>query len=390
MAFFIFCKVCYNKSHKGIDILWGTAVMTGPGQMIAKDSLNAFRITLSVLLVALISAAFYIISRHNYLLFHGTMEAFSLVIAGATFTVAWNSRRVVRNGYLLFIGIVFLAVAVTGMVHTLAYQGMGVFPGYGPNLPTQLWVAGRYLLSLALLAAPLTIGRKFNLPLVVISFAAADVLILVTVFTGHFPTAYVPGSGLTTFKIASEYVIGTILLASIFFLLRKRQGLNPELTRMMVFAAAAFIVSDMAFTLYADVYGVANMIGHIANVVGYFLVYKALIETSLVKPYDTLFRELKMSETNLANQATDLAAANARLTRVIEERTKAEQEIARQQKRYHDTLDHMLEGCQIIDFNWKYVYVNQGATVTRPPIRRKPRRPYHDGSLSGHRKDGTF
>jgi len=139
--------------------------------------------------------------------------------------------------------------------------------------------------------------------------------------------------------------------------------LNPELTRLMVFAAAAFIVSDLAFTLYSDVYGVANMIGHVANAVGYFLVYKALVETSLVKPYDTLFRELKMSETNLADQAADLAAANARLTREIEERTKAEQEIARQEKRFRDTLDHMLEGCQIIDFNWKYVYVNHGASL---------------------------
>ncbi|PBQ34828.1 histidine kinase [Sphingobacteriaceae bacterium] len=29
------------------------------------------------------------------------------------------------------------------------------------------------------------------------------------------------------------------------------------------------------------------------------------------------------------------------------------------EKRFHGTVDHLLEGLQIIDFNWRYVYVNE-------------------------------
>lgn len=44
---------------------------------------------------------------------------------------------IMGNGYLLFIGIAFFLVAGIDLVHTLAYKGIGVFPAYGANLPTQ-------------------------------------------------------------------------------------------------------------------------------------------------------------------------------------------------------------------------------------------------------------
>ena len=83
----------------------------------------------------------YLTSLFGYLLFHSTAEVFSIVVACGIFMVAWNSRRFLDNNYLLFIGIAYLFVALLDLVHTLAYAGMGVFPGYATNLPTQLWIA---------------------------------------------------------------------------------------------------------------------------------------------------------------------------------------------------------------------------------------------------------
>jgi PAS domain S-box-containing protein len=45
----------------------------------------------------------------------------------------------------------------------------------------------------------------------------------------------------------------------------------------------------------------------------------------------------------------------------ITEKVRAEEKIREDEKRYRETLDSMIEGCQIIDFNWKYVYVNPTA-----------------------------
>ncbi len=42
----------------------------------------------------------------------------------------------------------------------------------------------------------------------------------------------------------------------------------------------------------------------------------------------------------------------------ITERKYAEKELLESEKRYHRVLDTMMEGCQIIDYDWRYVYVN--------------------------------
>jgi hypothetical protein len=83
----------------------------------------------------------YLLSRVNYLLFHCSVEVFSIVIAFAIFAIAWNSRRMMGSNFLLFIGIACLFVGRVDLLHTLAYRGMGVFPEYGSNLATQLWIA---------------------------------------------------------------------------------------------------------------------------------------------------------------------------------------------------------------------------------------------------------
>ena len=141
-------------------------------------STNRPGVVLAALLGAAVVVALYLVSRHNYLLFHSLVESFSIVIAFAIFAIAWNSRRIVENSYLLFVGFAFLAVAPVDLVHMLAYKGMGVFPGYDANLATQLWIAGRYLISLSLLLAPAFLGRRLNLWLAVAGFAWLTVLSL--------------------------------------------------------------------------------------------------------------------------------------------------------------------------------------------------------------------
>ncbi len=340
-----------------------------------KGHSSATRIVAAAVVGTAVAAALYVLSRHDYLLFHSLVEAFSIVIAFAIFAIAWNSRKIVENSYLLFVGLAFLAVVPIDLLHTLSYKGMGVFPGYDANLATQLWVAGRYVLSLSLLVAPLFLDRKLHVRLAIAAFLAADIGVFVTIFWKGFPAAYVTGSGLTPFKIASEYAVSLVLLGGIGLLWRKRGGLSHGFVRLMIAAMATTIASEMAFTLYTDVYGVANMIGHLLKVVSFYLVYKALIETALIKPYDLLFRDLKRKEAGLEERAAELAGANDRLVQEVAERKKAEAVIIGQEKRFRETLENMLEGCQIVGFDWRYLYVNDA-------IARHGRRPKEE--LLGH------
>src|SRR5574341_411330 len=164
----------------------------------------------------------YASSLYNYLLFHSLVEIFSVIVSFIIFVLAWNTRRVQDNHYLLFLGIAFLFTGALEMVHAFAYKGFGVFPGHDSNLPTQLWIAFRSLLSVSFLAAPFFITRTLNVVKISATYAAVTSLLFWSIFAGVFPDCFVEGRGLTPFKIISEYVIIAVFLASLGLLLRNR------------------------------------------------------------------------------------------------------------------------------------------------------------------------
>ncbi len=284
-------------------------------------------------------AALYFLSRYNYLLFHSIVEIFSIVIAFAIFAVAWNSRRFTDSSYLLFIGIAFLFIGGLDTLHMLAYKGMGVFPNVETNLATQLWISARYVEGFALFIPLLFIGKKFRSSVVFAGFFAVTAVLLAAIYFGVFPAAFVNGIGLTPFKIVSEYVISFMLLGSIGLLWQNRIEFDSNVTKLLIAAMAVTIASEMAFTLYADPYGVANMVGHLLKVVAFYFIYKALVETGLSKPYNLLFHNLKQRETSLNTQATELAEANSRLIQEAAERKKAEERL----KEYQMNLEKLVE-----------------------------------------------
>jgi PAS domain S-box-containing protein len=252
---------------------------------------------LPILVGAAVFAGLYFSSWYDYLLFHSIAEIFSILVAFSIFIIAWNARRLLDNSYFVFIGIAFLFVGALDLVHTLAYPGMGIFPGYGTNEAAQLWICARYMQSISLLMAPLFIGRRLRVNWLMVSYALVTALLLVSIFYWrNFPVCFVEGTGLTTFKIISEYVISLLLLGAIFTMWQRRRQFDTGVLRFLLAAIIVTIASELAFTLYQSPYGMANLIGHFLKIVAFYLIYKAIIETGLVKPYNLLFRNLKQSE----------------------------------------------------------------------------------------------
>ena len=258
-----------------------------------------------LLIGLLVFLGLYLTSLHSYLLFHSLVEIFSIVVACGIFMVVWNSRRFLDNNYLLFIGIAYLFVGGLDLVHTLAYTGMGVFQGYETNLPTQLWISARYLESISFLIAPLFFKRKLKVNLIFIGYTLGTSILLLSIFYWNiFPACFIEGMGLTPFKKISEYIISLILLASIVLLLKKRNEFDSVVLQWVVWSIILTIISELAFTFYIHAYGFSNLVGHYLKVVSFYLIYKAIIETGLRRPYDLLFRDLKQREEALARLAS--------------------------------------------------------------------------------------
>jgi len=246
----------------------------------------------------LVLAALYASRRYNYLLFHTLAEVFSVIIACGIFMVAWNCRRYLDNQYLLFIGIAYLFIGVLDLAHAFSYKGMAILLGYGANAPTQLWIAARYMESLTLLAAPLMFRRRIRPGYLVLGYSAMVLLLLTSIFYWRtFPDCFlIDAGGLTPFKKISEYVISAILMASGGLILRFRNRFDAGVLRWLLLSTALTILSELAFTTYASVYGAANMLGHYFKIASFYCIYRAIIVTGLAKPYELMFRDLNQSK----------------------------------------------------------------------------------------------
>jgi len=250
-----------------------------------------------ILAGALILAGLYFASLYSYLLFHSFAEIFSIIVAFGIFIVAWNSRRFLDNNYFIFIGIAYLFVGHMDLAHMLAYPGMGVLPGYGTNTAAQLWIVARYIESLSLLIAPLLIGRKLKVNLLFPVYGLTILIAAASIFYwNNFPVCFVEDIGLTPFKKISEYVISLILIGSIFAMFLKRREFDTSVLRLLYASIIVTVASELSFTFYEHPYGLPNLIGHFLKIASFYLIYKAIIETGLVRPYGLLFRSLKQSE----------------------------------------------------------------------------------------------
>jgi hypothetical protein len=237
-----------------------------------------------------------LVSQVNYLFFHSIVEIATIVGGIMIVVIVWNLRDRIDNAYFLVIGIGFFFIIVIDFVHTLSFKGMGVFPGITADLPTQLWIAGRYLQAFILLAAPLMIGRKVRIVPLISVYAIATALLVGSISAGIFPHCFIDGQGLTPFKIASEYAISGILVVATFLLYQKRSAFDPHVFRLLVLANVCTIGAELAFTAYVSVFGFANMIGHLVRLISTYCTYAAVVIIGLKDPGALLWRNLVESE----------------------------------------------------------------------------------------------
>lgn len=278
----------------------------------------------------------YLLSRFHYLLFHSLAEVFSIVIACAVFMISWNSRKQIQNSYLVNLGIAYLFIGIIDLFHTLSYAGMNIFTDYD-YYANQLWIGARYLESLSLLAFFIFSGSKkrISFTAVFIAYTIVSTLLLLSVFYWRvFPICFIKGQGLTPFKVISEYIISGILLLSLLFLFKRQEQFDAQIRKLLSWAIVLTILGELAFTFYISNYGFSNLVGHYLKIASFYLVYKAIIETGLNRPFDLLFRDLKQKEENLKKTNSDLVTE-------INEREKAEKQLKASFEQLQEALDNI-------------------------------------------------
>lgn len=279
----------------------------------------------------------YLTQFYNYLLFHTTVEmigVFSSFMIFVFILAVW--KHLENNNFLSFLGVSFFSVGVIDFTHTLTYKGMVIFHGMNGDIPTQLWILGRYVQCFSLLIGCLLLKsnkqinkyRTFLIYLVIVFFS------LCSVFNWKiFPHCYIDGQGLTTFKVVSEYIICVVLIISLIVLWKNRNFFSFEIIHFLLLSITIQIISELFFTSYVNVYSFSNFMGHYFKIISNLFFCGAIIQIAMASPSKSLYLSLEKREAQLQE-------TNWKLIQEINEREKILKALTESDELLRNTIEY--------------------------------------------------
>lgn len=269
----------------------------------------------------------------SYIVWHNIFELSSIIIAICIFCASYYSFEQNQNFRYLFLGSMLLLMGFVDFFHTLSFKGMPDFliSNTTANRATTFWIIARLIGGFGLLAASI-IPTKTKFKFHKVSFFILPILIsllilhLVTYYPGLIPQMYIEGEGLTDTKVFLEFVVMLLILSAIFNLLRHYKKNEDKFTITITCALLIGIFSELSFTLYVDVYGIYNYIGHLLKFVMYFMIFRVTFIKNIRLPY----LELSDAKDEIKNYADNL-------DKIVEKRT---EQINQIHQKLLDDLEH--------------------------------------------------
>ncbi|WP_304639413.1 bifunctional diguanylate cyclase/phosphodiesterase [Pseudomonas sp.] len=260
-------------------------------QALASALLTLLGMTTIFVLARLIPQPIWLEGSAHYLPLHMALETAAVIIASLVFVVGWKTYRQRNSRGLLTLACLFLGVAILDFSHMVSYDGMPEFvTPADPEKAIAFWLAARSLAAVALLwvavspwEAPLRRGHGMILLGTVLGVVLA-VHLVVLLFPAKLPRTFLPGIGLTAFKIFYEYgLIALNLLAALAFW-RSMKTAQPFNTAALFGAVGAMALSELCFTLYSSVTDQMNLLGHIYKNISYAFLFRAIFVEAVETP----------------------------------------------------------------------------------------------------------
>jgi PAS domain S-box-containing protein len=268
-------------------------------------------------------------SAESYLPVHTYLEFFAIAVAVLVAGIGWNANRDNRSGHLAVLAAGFFCVALLDLAHTLSYAGMPVFvTPSGVEKGIWFWLMARFASVATLLTAALAPARWIAGPPLRRMAAFAALLYvgicyyLVLFHQDDLPRTFIPGSGLTSFKIAAEYLVCGLYLVAAFAIWARPQSGEAFRGPVLLAAVLVLAVSELAFTLYASVYDIFNLLGHSYKVLATYLIYRAVFVDAVTAPYVRL-RQSEEKYRQILQQAADAIIRVSATGRVIDANRRA-------------------------------------------------------------------
>lgn len=262
----------------------------------------SFKNTFAILSIVLLMT----IAQVNFLLFHTFSELISIVICSCIAIIAVNTYKFSKNSYFTFIAIGYGFANIFSFMHTLTYKGINLIPGYDHNLSSQLWLISRYMESLSIFISFYFLNKKnLNIKLSIIIYSLITLSLFFIIFDEYSsPICFVEGKGVTPFKIINEIIICIIYFLNICLINKNKKYFDKRVFRFFNANLIFSFICEIFFIYYINLFGWINKIGHIFLIISTWFLYKAVVETTIKKPFNILFKDLNQAKKQ-AEQANE-------------------------------------------------------------------------------------
>lgn len=261
-----------------------------------------FRSTVQYLLVSFIlliiallfSENLYgIFGNNNYIAIHLIIEIFIIIFQAMIAIQLLLTTRYSLVNKDIYTGALFIFFTIIEITHTIAYKGMPYFLREGsPYEATWFYIISRVLLPIGLLWVLMLDTKKIS-PLkrkVIIALSVMIPFLIIAIIYAPIqllPLLVIEGIGTTLLKNILQYVALTFQLILVCYLI-KHFSVNSKRYILVIVSSIYWILSDLLFTTYIDVYDFKNFMGHIFEFFAFAVLFKAIYYSSVEEPFDKL------------------------------------------------------------------------------------------------------
>lgn len=261
------------------------------------------KLVIKFCLLLIFIIGFSYIGLQYYRLFHIIVEIFTSFIAFSIFIVAINSCEISKNIPFLFLGVAFGVAGGFNVIHAIASNGMGFFEGDTTNLALIFSFISRFIIAISILSCSVLFYKPYKIItafLIILGFSILSVALYMIVFLWNsFPVCYIPGDGITTFKILGEYSIVLITIICLVNLFKMKKCLESNVFLLLQFYFYGTIICSILFNFYVEQQEIINVLAHILKLISAYCLYRAIVKVGLKTPYKLLFNEINDKNNSL-------------------------------------------------------------------------------------------
>ena len=305
---------------------------------------------------------FFIVSLYigskSFIMYHTIVEVFGIIIGFVMAIISINTYNLNKDNKIIFLGIAFGFIAFIDLIHLIVYREMNTSNIFTFNVAIQLWTSGTLLQSVSLLISLKSITKKYNIIKVSFIYSILLALSLISIFyLDIFPDCYIEGVGVTNFKLITSYINCGILLVSLIYLRKKDLGkLNKtnKTDKTLSFFILSNIICELLFILSTNTYDLFNVLAHMFQLLSFYYIYIALVQSSLQDPHYSLIELNNI----LIDKNKNLETLVNKIQLEHDQRKEIEAERERKKQILNGILESVLDGIMVIDDNDKVAHVN--------------------------------